>query len=68
MRHNKVCTHLRYSICKALGIEMTDKWCKSTPKPVDEWEDVTVLWHQAAYTDREVTANRPGVIIENKNK
>ena len=24
-RHDKVCTHLHYSICKALGIETTDK-------------------------------------------
>jgi len=24
MRHDKVCTHLHYSICKALGIETTD--------------------------------------------
>jgi len=23
--NNKVCTHLHYSICKALGIETTDK-------------------------------------------
>ena len=26
MRHDKVCTHLHYPICKALGIETTDKW------------------------------------------
>jgi len=26
MRHDKFCTHLHYSICKALGIETTDKW------------------------------------------
>jgi len=26
MRHDKVCTHLHYSIYKALGIETTDKW------------------------------------------
>ena len=26
MRHDKVCVHLHYSICKALGTEMTDKW------------------------------------------
>jgi len=26
MRHDKVCTHLHYSICKALGIETRDKW------------------------------------------
>ena len=25
MRHDKVCTHLHYSICKALGTETTDK-------------------------------------------
>jgi len=66
MRHNKVCTHLCYSICKALGIETTDKWYTYTPKPVYEQEDVTVLWNQAAYTDMEVIANRPDIIIENK--
>jgi hypothetical protein len=25
MRHDKVCTHLHFSICKALGIQTTDK-------------------------------------------
>jgi len=25
IRHDKVCTHLHYSICKALGIEITDR-------------------------------------------
>ena len=33
------------------------------PKPVYEEEDVTVLWNQAVHTDREVTANRPDIII-----
>ena len=36
------------------------------PKPVYEAEDVTVLWNQAVHTDREVTANRPDIIIKNK--
>jgi hypothetical protein len=36
------------------------------PKPVYEEGDVTVLWNQAVHTDREVTANRPDVIIKNK--
>jgi len=26
MRHDKICTHLHYSICKTLGTETTDKW------------------------------------------
>ena len=36
MRHDKVCSHLHYSICKALGIETTDKWYTHMPKPVYE--------------------------------
>jgi alkylated DNA nucleotide flippase Atl1 len=35
---------------------------------VYEQEDVTVPWHQAVNTDGEVTANRPGIMIENNNE
>jgi hypothetical protein len=41
--NNKVCAHLHYSICKALGIEMTKKWYIHMPKPLYEQEDFTVL-------------------------
>jgi len=68
MRHEKVCTHLHYSICKALGIETTDKRYTHMPKPMYEEGDVTVLWKQAVHTDREVTANRPDIIIKNKKR
>jgi hypothetical protein len=30
--------------------------------------DVTVLWNQVIHTDREVTANRPDIIIINKKE
>jgi len=66
MRHDKVCTHLHYSICKALGTETADKWYTHMPKPVYEEGDVTVLCNQAVHTDREVTANRTVIIIKNK--
>ena len=39
-----------------------------TPKPACEEGDVTVLWNQAIHTDREVTANRPDIIIQNKKE
>ena len=55
MRHDKFCAHLHFSICKALGIEMTDKWYIHIPKPVYKQEAITVLWNQAVHTDREVT-------------
>jgi hypothetical protein len=33
-------------------------------KPAAEYEDVTALWNQGVSTDREVTKNRPDIIIE----
>ena len=44
------------------------KWYTHVPKPVYEEGDVTVLWNQAVHTDREVTANRPDIIIKNKKR
>ena len=39
-------------------------------KPVYKHEDVTVLWNQEVHREREreVTANRPGVVIKNKKE
>jgi hypothetical protein len=37
------------------------------PKPVYE-EDVTVLWNQAGHTLRDVTANRPDIILKEKRE
>ena len=68
MRHDKVFTHLHYSVCKVLGTEATDKLYTHIPKPVCEDGDVTVLWNQAVHTDREVRANRPDIIIKNKKE
>jgi hypothetical protein len=30
IRHDKVCTHLHYSICKKLGIETAENWYSPT--------------------------------------
>jgi hypothetical protein len=53
-----------------MGIETTDKWYTHphTPKPVCEHEGVAVLWNQGVHKDREVTANRPNIIIKNKKQ
>jgi hypothetical protein len=68
IRHDKVCTHLHYSICKTLGIETTENWYSHIPKSVCQHEDTTVLWNQGIQSDREVLANRPDIIIKNKKE
>jgi hypothetical protein len=64
VRHDGVCTHLHYSILKTLGIETTENWYSHIPKPVCQYEDITVLWNQVVQADREVLANRPDMIIK----
>jgi hypothetical protein len=39
-----------------------------TPKPVFDYEDVTVLWSQRIHRDRVVTAKRPDTIIKNQKE
>jgi hypothetical protein len=60
--HDKVCTHLHYSMCKKLETETAENWYSHIPQPVTEHEDITVLWNQGTQTDREVLANRPDII------
>jgi hypothetical protein len=43
IRHDKVCTHQHYSICKKLGTETAENWYSHIPKPVTEHEDIIVL-------------------------
>jgi len=43
----------------------TDRWYTHMPKPAYEKRDVTVLWNQAVHKEREVTENRPDIIIKN---
>jgi hypothetical protein len=38
------------------------------PKPVYKEGEITVLWNPTEHTDREVTANRPDIIIKNKKR
>jgi hypothetical protein len=40
IRHDKVCTHLHYSICKTFGIGATENRYSYIPKPVCQHEDI----------------------------
>jgi hypothetical protein len=53
-------------MCKTLGMKTT-KCGTHMPKPVREFENVTMLWNQEVHTDREVMENRPDMIIKNRS-
>jgi hypothetical protein len=65
IRHDKVCTHLHYSICKKSGNETSENWYSHITKLVTEHEGMTV-WNQGVQTDREALENRPDIIVKYK--
>jgi len=52
-------------MCKALDIETTDNCPHTCPSQCMKRE-ISVLWNQEVYTDREVAATRPDIIIKIK--
>jgi hypothetical protein len=65
IRHNKVCTHSHYSICKGSSIETTGNWYSQLLKSACEHGIVTVLCNEGVRTG-EVLTNRPNSIIKNR--
>ena len=66
IRHDKVCAHLHFSIHKAKALKQ--QRVHTHAQASVGTGNVTVVWNQAAHMDREVTANRPDIIIKNKKR
>jgi hypothetical protein len=68
MRYDIVGAH-SHSVCKALGIKMTEKWYAlvwagmHTHK--SQYVNMKMLWNKGVHTDREVMTNRLYIIIKN---
>lgn len=67
-RHNKVASYVHWSICKELGIDVSDKWYDHEPQPVTNSQDCTVMWDHNVRTDRTISANRPDIVLHNRAK
>ncbi len=65
-RHDRAAGYLHWSICKSYNLKTTDKWYEHTPEKVTESKSGTILWDMPVNTDKEIKANRPGIIIKDK--
>ena len=57
---------MHWKICKLYTIAVTSKWCEHKPNTVVEGKDVVALWDMPIHTDKEITANRPDIVIRDK--
>jgi len=69
-RHDRVCAHLRFNICKETAVQLDKKHrYEHVPKSVETSQVVkaTILWNQVQ-TDRTIPNNKPDIIIRDDEK
>ena len=57
--------YVHWKILKEYKAHTVDKWYKHEPKTVEEKNDITILHDMFNHTDREISANRPDIVIKN---
>ena len=57
-----------WNICKHYNLTATEKWYKHKPNTVTEYDECTILWDMSLHTDREIKANRPDIIVKDKEQ
>ena len=67
-RHDKAASYLHWNICKELNINVEEKWYEHEPQTVTEKDNITILWDMPIQTDREIKANRPDIVIKDKQE
>ena len=67
-RHDKAVSYLHWNICKELNINIEMKWYEHEPQTVTKRYNITILWDMPIQTDRQIKANRPGIVIKDKQE
>ena len=63
-RHNKAAVYIHWKVCQHYSIEIPERWYEHKPETVTENEEVTILWDMKIHTDRELSANKPDIVIK----
>ena len=67
-RHNNDAAYMHWKILKHSNIKANDKWYEHQPETVTENEKVTMLWDMQVHTDKTIKANKPDIIIKDKQE
>ena len=65
-RHDKVCSHLYWSLSKKYGLDVDNKWYHHRPEKVVKNDLVKILWDFNIQTDRNIEHHRPDITVIDK--
>ena len=63
-RHNKTAAYIHWKACQHYSVEFPEKWCERRPETVTDNEEDTIFWDMQIHTDRELSANKPDIVIK----
>jgi len=67
-RHHKVAGYIPWTVCKRVGLQVTDRYCAHVPERILNVTGTTIIWDVPAITDRKIQANRPDTILHDKKR
>jgi hypothetical protein len=67
-RLNKVAGYVHWTICKHIGLQVTDKYYKHIPKRDITDNGITIMWDVLVITDRTIPANIPDMVQHDKKE
>jgi len=67
-RHNRVASYVHWTMCKNLGIQVSSKYYEHQPMKVINENNCIIMWDVPIITDRTIQANRPDIVLHNKNE
>ena len=67
-RHNKMAGYIHWTVCKLMGLQVTDRYCELIPNRVININGTTGMWDVPVITDRTVPANRPDAGLHDKTE
>ena len=66
-RHDRAAGYLHWTILKHYHFPTAGNWYDHMPLTVTENESATMLWNMPVTTDKQINANRPDIIVKDKN-
>ena len=67
-RHDRLGTYIHWRLCQHYEMPNTaDQWYQHVPAPVITSKKITILWDTEVNTDRAILANKPDIIVKDRD-
>jgi hypothetical protein len=68
IRHNRVAGYINWTICKHMGLQVTDRYYERISERVIDVNGTTIMWDVPVITDRTILVNRPDIALHDTEK